>query len=171
VVVAGNRQHAAVFRAARGVGVAEDVAAAIDTRPLAVPHGENAVVSRVAVQRDLLRAPHRGRREIFVQPGLEVDVQGFEKLFRAPELVVDVAQRRAAVAADKAGGVQPGAFVARTLQHRQTHQRLCSVEVDAAAGQLILVIQCDGAQCAVFAVVSVLRRCIHVAVSSMDGSF
>ncbi len=173
MVVAGNRQHAAEFRAACGIGVAEHVAASIDSRALAVPHGEDAVVAGVPVEGDLLRAPHRGRGQVFVEPGLEVDVLGLEEFLRSPELVVDVAERRAAVAADKAGGVQPGAFVAGALQHRQTDQRLCSVEVDATARQLILVIQCNGAQSAVFRVAhisGISLRCIHLAVSSMDGA-
>ncbi len=44
VVVAGQQQHAAVLRRAGVVGVLEHVAAAVDARALAVPHGEHAVV-------------------------------------------------------------------------------------------------------------------------------
>ena len=47
MVVAGEHQHAAVARGAGEVGVLEHVAAAVDARALAVPHGEHAVVVRV----------------------------------------------------------------------------------------------------------------------------
>ena len=43
VVVAGQREHAAVLRRAGEVGVLEHVAAAVDARALAVPHGEHAI--------------------------------------------------------------------------------------------------------------------------------
>jgi hypothetical protein len=46
VVVARQNQHAAVPGRAGSVGVLEHVAAAIDARALAVPHGEHAVVFR-----------------------------------------------------------------------------------------------------------------------------
>ena len=56
------------------IGVAEHVTGPVDARSLAVPHGEHAVVLAVAAQFRLLRAPDRGRCEVFVEPGLEVDV-------------------------------------------------------------------------------------------------
>ena len=74
VVVAHQREHAAVLRGAGEVGVAEDVAGAVDARPFAVPHAEDAVVFALAAHLGLLRAPDRGRREILVEAGLEDDV-------------------------------------------------------------------------------------------------
>ena len=44
MVVAGKAQHAAVLRRARGVAVAEHVAAAIDAGALAVPDADHAIV-------------------------------------------------------------------------------------------------------------------------------
>ena len=53
VVVAGDRDHAAVLRGAGHVGVLEDVGAAVDARALAVPDAEHAV--------ELLASAGRGR--------------------------------------------------------------------------------------------------------------
>jgi hypothetical protein len=119
VVVAGEHQHAAVLRGAGGVGVLEDVAAAIDARALAVPHREHTVVLCAGEEVQLLRAPDRGRGEVLVQPGLEPDVVALEVRARAPQRLVEAAERRAAVAGDEAGGVEPGALVAHALQHHQ----------------------------------------------------
>ena len=74
VVVAHQRQHAAVLRGAGEIGVAEHVAAAVDAGALAVPHAEHAVVFALAAQFRLLRAPHRGGGELLVDAGLEDDV-------------------------------------------------------------------------------------------------
>jgi hypothetical protein len=57
VIVAGEHDDAAMLRRACVIGVLEDVAAAVDTRPLAVPHREDAVVLRLRVEIHLLRAP------------------------------------------------------------------------------------------------------------------
>src|SRR4051794_23445714 len=75
VVVAGQRDHAAVLRGAGHVGVLEHVGAAVHPRALAVPDAEHAVeLLRLRVQVELLRAPHRGRAELFVDARLEHDV-------------------------------------------------------------------------------------------------
>ena len=71
VVVAHQRQHAAMLRGAGEVGVAEDVAGAVDARALAVPDAEHAVVLALAAQLGLLRAPERGGGEVLVEAGLE----------------------------------------------------------------------------------------------------
>src|SRR5581483_4437504 len=54
VIVAGYRQHAAMRRSAGEIGMAEDVAGAIDARPFAVPHAKDAVVETFAAQLGLL---------------------------------------------------------------------------------------------------------------------
>ena len=74
VVVAHQRQHAAVLRGAGEIGVAEHVAGAVDARALAVPDAEHAVELALAAQLRLLRAPQRGRGEVLVDAGLEHDV-------------------------------------------------------------------------------------------------
>ena len=74
VVVAHQREHAAVLRGAGEIGVAEHVAGAVDARALAVPHAEHAIVLALAAQLGLLRAPQRGGGEVLVEAGLEEDV-------------------------------------------------------------------------------------------------
>ena len=76
VVVAHQREHAAMPRGAGEIGVAERVAGAVDARPLAVPHAEHAIEPAFAAQLRLLRAPERGRGEVLVDAGLEEDVVG-----------------------------------------------------------------------------------------------
>ena len=74
---------------------------------------------RAGEQVDLLRAPDRGRGQVLVDAGLEHDVVLLEELLGAPQRLVEPAQRRAAVAGDEAGGVQPRREVALALHHRQ----------------------------------------------------
>ena len=71
VVVAHRHQNAAVFRRSRHVGMAHNVAGAIDAGPFAVPKAEHAVMGALAAQFGLLRTPQRSGREILVQPRLE----------------------------------------------------------------------------------------------------
>src|ERR1700716_679007 len=74
VVVTGETQHAAVFRRARGIAVAEHVAAAVDAGALAVPDADHAIVPGAGREVKLLRAPDRSGREVFVHAGLKLDV-------------------------------------------------------------------------------------------------
>ena len=57
VVVAHQREHAAVLGGAGEIGVAEHVAGAVDARTLAVPEAEHAIELALAAQFGLLRAP------------------------------------------------------------------------------------------------------------------
>ena len=82
VVVAHQRQHAAMLRGAGEIGVAEDVAGAVDARPLAVPDAEHAVELALAAQLGLLRAPDRGGGDVLVDAGLEPDVVFVERALR-----------------------------------------------------------------------------------------
>ncbi len=146
VIVAGEHQHATMLRGAREIGMLEHVAAAVHTRPLAVPHREHAVVLGAGVHVDLLAAPDRGRGQVLVQARPELDVRLGEKLFRAPQRKVERAQRRAAIAGYEAGGVQSGQYVALALQHQQAHQRLNAGHIDAAGLELVFVVESDLAQ-------------------------
>ena len=75
VVVAHQGQHAAMPRRSGEIGVAEDVAGAVDAGTLAVPDREHAVVLAFAEQFGLLRAPAGGRRQLLVEARLEDDVR------------------------------------------------------------------------------------------------
>ena len=146
VVVAGQHEHAAVLRRAGEVRVLEHVAAAIDAGALAVPHREHAVDFGAAIQVHLLRAPDRRRREVLVQPGLELDVRAVEELLRLPQRLVERAERRAAIAGDEAAGVEPRERVALALQDQQPDERLRAGEEDAAGLELVFVVERDVAQ-------------------------
>ena len=118
MVVADDRQHPAVRRRARGVGVLDDVHRAVEPRTFAVPDAEHAVDRRAGAQADVLRPPHRGRAELLVEARLEDDVLGGEQLLGAPQFLVVAAERRAAITRDEAAGVEPHSAVARALDKR-----------------------------------------------------
>ena len=80
-------------RGAGKVAMPEHVAGTVHSRSLAVPHGENAVVTRPFEQVDLLAAPDGGGRQVFVDARLEMDMAVLEQAFRPPILLVHVAQR------------------------------------------------------------------------------
>ena len=143
VVVAREREHATVPARAGRVRVLEDVAAAVDARALAVPHRKDAIDLRAFEHVQLLRAPHRGGRQVLVQPRLEAHVVALQVLARLPRGLVDGAERRAAVAADEAGRIQAGELVALLLQHREAQQCLRAAHVGAAAVQGPLVVEGD----------------------------
>ena len=124
--------------------MAQHVAGAVDARPLAVPDGEHAVVLVVAEQAGLLRAPDGGGRQVLVDAGLEVDLVVLQELPRPRQRLVEAAERRAAIAGDEAGGVQPGRLVALPLHHRQPHQRLGAGQIDAAGFKGVFVVERDG---------------------------
>jgi len=71
MVVAHQRDHAAMWRGARQVGVAEHVSRTVDPGALAVPDTENAVESPLAAYLRLLGAPQRSCSQIFVDAGLK----------------------------------------------------------------------------------------------------
>jgi len=146
VVVAHQRQHAAVLGRAGEIGVAEHVAAAVDAGALAVPQAEDAVVFALAAQLGLLRAPQCGGGEVFVQSGLELDVGGRELPPGAHELLVEGAERGTAIAGDVARGVQARALVALALHQRRAHQRLEAGHQDMVLGQVIFVVEADGSE-------------------------
>ena len=123
--------------------MAEHVAGAVDARALAVPHAEHAVVLALAAQLGLLRAPDRGRREVLVEAGLEQDVVLVEMRLRPHELLVEPAERRAAIARDVAGGIQPREPVALLLHQAGADQRLVAGDEHAALRQIVFVVERD----------------------------
>ncbi|MNT83688.1 hypothetical protein D3C72_2235940 [compost metagenome] len=58
-----------------------------------------------------------------------------------PQRFVQAAERRAAVARDKARGVQAGLLVAPFLHEHEAHQRLDAAQVDPAFGGRVFVVQ------------------------------
>jgi len=141
MIVAGDRQHAAMGRGPRGITVLQHVGRAIDAGTLAVPDGEDAIDGRAWVDIDLLAAPDRGRCQILVDAGLEMNTMLFQVAPRLPQRVVVDAQRRAAIPRDESAGIESGGDVALALHHRQANQRLYPREIDAAGLLGIFVVE------------------------------
>ncbi len=125
------------------IGVAEDVAGAVDARALAVPHAEDAIELALAAQLGLLRAPQRGGGELFVDAGIELDVGGSQEAAGAHHLLVEAAERRAAVAGDVAAGVEAGAAVALLLHQQGADQRVIAGDQDAGLREIVFVVEAD----------------------------
>src|SRR5262249_22736201 len=111
VVVAHQGKHAAMLRRAGEIGVAQRVARAVDARALAVPHADSTDEPPFPALLRLLRPPQRGCGKILVKGGLEENVVRLAQGVGALELVVEPAERRAAIARDIAGRSEPGAAV------------------------------------------------------------
>ena len=146
VVVAHQRQHAAVFRGAGQIGMAEHVASAVDARALAVPHGEHAIELAFAAQLGLLRAPDSGRGQILVDAGLEADVAVLQEWRGALELRIKTAERRAAIAADIARRIEAVAAVQFLLHEAKPHQRLEAGDEHMGVAEIVFVFEFDFAQ-------------------------
>ena len=58
---------------------------AVDAGALAVPQGEDAVILGAGEEVDLLAAPDRGRGEVLVEAGLEMDVMALEEALGLPQ--------------------------------------------------------------------------------------
>ena len=146
VIVAEQHQHAAVRGGAEQVAMADRVARAVDARALGVPDREHAVVAGLAVEPDLLRAGAGGGGQVLVDGGAVDDVVGVEMRPCPLELLVVGPQRRAAVAGDEPGRVQPGGKIALALDQRQPHQRLDPGDEDPPRSGRVLVVEGDLAQ-------------------------
>ena len=132
MVVAGDDEDAAVRRRAVGVAVLERVAGAVDAGTLAVPHREDALGGALGIRLDALRAEHCGRAELLVDRGKKAHARSVEQLLRLPRLLVDHAERRAAIAAQKAPRCDARGNVARVLHQEQPHERLRAGEKHGA---------------------------------------
>ena len=84
MVVAGQRNHAAIGRSAGRVGVLERIDGAVDAWPLAVPDAEHAIDLGAGKHADLLAAPHRRRCQVLIEAGRELDVMLLEEGLCAP---------------------------------------------------------------------------------------
>ena len=143
VIVAHQADHAALRIGASHVAVAEDVAGAVDARPLAVPEREDAVMLAFAAQARLLRAPDRGRGEVLVEARLEDDVRGSQRLGRSHQLLVEPPERGAAIAGNEAGGVEPGQPVALALHQQHAGDGLRTGEEDLSLVEIVFVVERD----------------------------
>ena len=88
-------------------------------------------------------SPDRGRSQVLVHAGLELDVVLVEMLAGGEQLLVVAAKGGAAVAGNEACGVQPGGAVAADLSHRQANQRLDTRQEDVAGPLRVFLIETD----------------------------
>ncbi len=124
----------------------EDITAAIYTRSLAVPESEHAIVLAMREQVDLLTAPDRRGGQFFVDARLKMDGVLLQVVLGVPKALVQIAQRRTAVARDKPGSVQALRLIALLLQHRQASQGLRAGQVQIAGGKPVFIIQTNISQ-------------------------
>ena len=118
VIVAGDDEDAAMRRRAVGIAVLERVAGTVDARPLAVPEPEDALDLAVRIGLDLLRSQNGGRGEVLVDRRQELDAEIRCQVAGPPHLQIERAERRAAIAGNEPGGLQPGCAVAARLVER-----------------------------------------------------
>ena len=128
------------------IGMLEDVAAAVHPRPLAIPHAEYAVVLGAGGKVDLLRSPKRRGGEILIDARLEYHLVFRQVELCFPQGLIKAAEGRTAVAADIAGGIEPGQRVALVLQQQQSNQGLGAGEECPARGESVFVLEGDAAQ-------------------------
>ena len=140
-VVAAEGEHAPVAAHPGEVGVLEDVARAVHARGLAVPHAEHAVVLRAREEVGELAAEDGGGAEVLVDAREEDDLVLAQQVRVALERDVEAAERRAAVARDERGRVEPPAPVRAVLVEREAHERLDAGEEDLPFLQPVLGVQ------------------------------
>ena len=133
MVVAGDDQHAAMRRRAIGIAVLQRVAGAVDAGALAVPEAEHAIDLALRMGLDLLRAEHRGRGEVFVDRGQELDASLCKELLaraRAPD------RRRRAASRDSRRRsrrvLRPSAMIAVALVEQDADERLRAGQQNAS---------------------------------------
>ncbi len=146
VVVAHQRQHAAVLGGAGIIGVAEHVAGAVDPGTLAVPHGENAIELAFAAQFGLLRTPDRGGGQVLIDAALEADIAFIEKRPGADELAVEPPQGGAPIPGHEACSIEPVTAIKLLLHQAEPDQRLIAGHEDAALTEVELVVEMDVAK-------------------------
>src|SRR5882724_5825653 len=141
MVVAHQGENAAMPRGAVEIGVAERIAAPVYAGAFSVPDSEDAVIAPLATNLGLLRAPDGCGREIFVEARREDDLARLQMFLCAPELQVEAAERRPAIAADEACGVQSGAAVALLLHEHEANDRLRPGKEHAILCEVVLVVE------------------------------
>ncbi len=96
----------------------------VDAGALAIPEREYALHGALRIAFNLLAAEHGGSAGLFVDRRQEADVCSIQLCTGTPQCHVVRAERRTAVAADEACGIQPGVDIKLALHQGQAHQRL-----------------------------------------------
>ena len=133
MVIACNRNDAAVLSGASHIGVLEHIRAAVYPGAFAVPNAKHTIkFFGFWIQVKLLRAPNRRSTQLFIHAGLKHNIVGCQVFFGSPQSLVIAAQRGASVTTDKPRRVQTRSRIARALQHWQANQRLHATHESAS---------------------------------------
>ena len=137
MVVAHQREHAAVRRGPGEIGVAEHVAAAVDAGALAVPERRTRRRTCPSPRISACCAPQSAvAASSSLRPGSKWMSFALNSFGQPGELQIEPADRRAAIAGDEAAGVEPGAAVALLLREQQPRDRLGAVQQHRRLGQV-----------------------------------
>ena len=82
--------------------------------------------------------------QVLVEAGLEDDIGCGEVARRAHELLVEPAERGAAIAGDEAGGIQPGAAVALLLHQAHPDDGLIAGHEELRLREVVFIVEADG---------------------------
>ena len=123
--------------------MAEHIARTVDAGTLAVPDREDAVILAFAEELGLLRTPAGRGGELLVEAGLEHDIRFLELPTGTPELLVEAAERRAAISRHEAGRPQPCEAVALALHHQHPDDRLRTGDEEAFLAEVVFVVERD----------------------------
>ena len=75
--------------------------------------------------------------------GLSDDVMGIQMAFCERHLLIEIAERRSAIAGDVASGVVTCRLIQLSLHHRQANEGLNAGQIDAAVGMGVFVVELD----------------------------
>ncbi len=140
MVVPHHGQNTAELGRTVQIAVAHRIDGAVQSRPLAVPHGKDAVVGAFAEHGGLLCAQTGGGGQVLVDARDKMNGPLAQIPVGPPQLLVDIVHGRAAIAGNEAGGVQPRRLVAQILHHGNPHQGLAAGQIQPPLLTLIFVV-------------------------------
>ena len=132
----------AAGRSAGHHGVAQGIAGPVETRPLAIPEPDHAIVLGRAQARTQLRAHHGRGSKLFVQAGLEhiaVPI-GLGQRCSHGEITVETGQRAARVAGHVRGGIPPVAAIDAQLFEGKASQCLRAAQEHPARVETVAIV-------------------------------
>ena len=88
MIIAGNNQYAAMWRATVSIAVFKTVSGPVYTRALAIPNAEDTIDLFVRIAFNLLRTQYCGCREFFIDRRQKTNITFFQETGSSPELCV-----------------------------------------------------------------------------------
>lgn len=130
-----------MFGRASIVGMLENIAGPVNTRPLAIPHAKDAIIFGIFIHVDLLAAPNNGGGKVFVDACLKFDLLFGQEFLGPPKLLIKPAQRRSAISGNTSGSIKARARVKLSLHQGQPDQRLNAGKVNPAFFKCVFVVE------------------------------